>query len=83
MENTNETKTVEIFSTESCHYCHLAKEWFDANDIKYIDHNVREDREQGARAVEISGQMGVPVILIGNDVVVGFNEEKLKELLGK
>lgn len=76
-------KVVEIFSTENCHFCHMAKDWFAANDVKFIDHNVGVNMEERKRAMEISGQMGVPVILIGDDVVIGFNEPKLRELLGK
>ena len=76
-------KTVEIFSTENCHFCHMAKDWFNDNGVKYIDHNVGVNIDERKRAMEISGQMGVPVILIGDDVVIGFNEAKLRELLGK
>lgn len=76
-------KTVEIFSTENCHFCHMAKDWFNDNGVQYVDHNVGANVEERKRAMEISGQMGVPVILIGDDVVIGFNEAKLRELLGK
>jgi glutaredoxin len=76
-------KTVEIFSTENCHFCHMAKDWFNDNGVQYVDHNVGVNVEERKRAMEISGQMGVPVILIGDDVVIGFNEAKLRELLGK
>lgn len=76
-------KTVEIFSTENCHFCHMAKDWFNDNGVQYVDHNVGVNIEERKRAMEISGQMGVPVILIGDDVVIGFNEAKLRELLGK
>ena len=75
-------KTVEIFSTPTCHFCHAAKEWFDEIGVKYIDHDVSVKREELDRMREITGQMGVPVIIIGNDVVIGFNKGKLEELLG-
>ncbi len=76
-----QNKTVEIFSTDTCHFCHMAKDWFAANDVKFVDHNVGTDVEKRKEMVEMTGQMGVPVIKIGDDVVIGFNEEKLKELL--
>jgi glutaredoxin len=60
----------------------MAKEFFTANGVSYTEHNVAEDTDQRAVMVEKSGQMGVPVILIGDEMVIGFNEGKLKELLG-
>lgn len=84
MQDTQNTPTeVEIFTTDSCHFCHMAKEWFAENNVKYVEHNVQHDLEQRKNMVEMTGQMGVPVIKIGNDIIIGFNEPKLKELLGK
>ena len=77
-----DTKTVEIYSTESCHFCHMAKEWLGAKGIPFIDYNVGTDLEKRKEMVEMTGQMGVPVIKIGNDVMVGFNEGKMASLLG-
>ncbi len=75
-------KSVEIYSTESCHFCHLAKEFFGANSIHFVEYNVGKDTARRAEMVEITGQMGVPVIVVGNqDVVVGFDEKKIRELL--
>lgn len=76
-----QNKTVEIFSTDTCHFCHMAKDWFAANDVAFTDHNVGTDVERRKEMVEMTGQMGVPVIKIGDDVIIGFNEDKLKELL--
>lgn len=75
-------KQVVIYSTPTCHYCNMAKEFFKANNVDYTEHNVAEDQEQRAAMVEKSGQMGVPVIYIGEEMVIGFNEARLKELLG-
>lgn len=74
-------KQVTIYSTPTCHFCHAAKEFFDANKVQYTDHNVATDIEKRKEMVEKSGQMGVPVILIGDQILVGFDEAKLKELL--
>ena len=79
--NNNTAPAVEIFSTPSCHFCHMAKDWFTANNIKFVDHDVAVDMEKRKEMVEITGQMGVPVIKIGSDIVIGFNEPKLRELL--
>ena len=72
---------VTIYSTPVCHFCQAAKEFFQENDIKYTEHDVASDAEKRAEMIEMTGQMGVPVIQIGDDVVIGFDEEKVKELL--
>ena len=72
---------VTIYSTPTCHFCHMAKEFFDANKVKYADYNVATDLEKRKEMIEKSGQMGVPVITVGDQLVVGFDEERLKELL--
>ncbi len=79
---TTETKHVEIYSTESCHFCHLAKEWLTAKNIPFTNYNVAENVEKRKEMVEITGQLGVPVIKIGDEVMIGFNEAKMAELLG-
>ncbi|MEY4747032.1 MAG: hypothetical protein RLZZ416_81 [Candidatus Parcubacteria bacterium] len=72
---------VTIYSTPTCHFCHAAKDFFTANHVKFTDHNVATDLEKRKEMIEKSGQMGVPVITIGKDLIVGYDEEKLKELL--
>jgi len=74
-------KKVEIYSTPTCHFCDLAKHWFTDNSIEFVNYNVAEDQAKRAEMVEITGQLGVPVIKIGDDIVIGFNKEKLAELL--
>jgi len=74
-------KKVEIYSTPTCHFCDLAKHWFTDNNIEFVNYNVAEDQAKRAEMVEITGQLGVPVIKIGDDIVIGFNKEKLAELL--
>jgi glutaredoxin len=59
----------------------MAKDYFTANNIAYTEHDVASDLEKRAEMIDITGQMGVPVIQIGDDVVVGFDEEKIAELL--
>ena len=75
-------KTVTIYSTPTCHFCHMAKEFFKENNIAFTDFNVASDIEKRKEMVEKSGQMGVPVIQIDNDLIVGFNKPKIVELLG-
>lgn len=75
-------KKVEIYSTPTCHFCDLAKHYLSDNKIEYVSYNVAEDQAKRAEMVEMTGQRGVPVIKIDNDVVIGFNKEKIAELLG-
>jgi glutaredoxin-like YruB-family protein len=74
-------KQVTIYSTPTCHFCHAAKDFFTENNIAFTDHDVASDLERRKEMIEKSGQMGVPVITIGDQFVVGFDEPKLRELL--
>jgi glutaredoxin len=65
-----------------CKYCNLSKEFFKKHNIEYTEHNVAADAERRAEMIDISGQMGVPVIQIDDMVVVGYNEKAFHELLG-
>ena len=75
-------KKVFIYSTPMCPYCEIAKDFFNKKGIEYTNYDVSSDVEKRREMIEMTGQMGVPVILIGEDVIVGFDEEKLGELLG-
>jgi len=59
----------------------MAKEFFNENNIAYTEFDVASDVEKRQEMIDMTGQMGVPVIRIEDDVLVGFDEEKLKELL--
>jgi glutaredoxin 3 len=77
-----EDKKVIVYSTPTCHFCHAAKDFFTKNNVPFEEFDVSVDEERGNEMVEKSGQMGVPVILIGDEAIVGFDEAKIKELLG-
>ena len=74
-------KQVTIYSTPTCHFCHAAKDYFAENGVKFTDYNVASDLEKRKEMIEKSGQMGVPVITVGDEFVVGFDENKLRSLL--
>ena len=76
-------KEVIIYSTATCHYCQLAKDFFKKNDIAYTEYNVGVDTEKRNEMVQLSGQLGVPVIHIGDTVLVGFQEETIKNILSE
>lgn len=75
-------KSVSIYTTPTCHFCHAAKTLFEEHNIPYTEFDVASDLEKRKEMIDLTGQMGVPVIRIGDDVLVGFDEAKLKELLG-
>lgn len=75
-------KNVSIYTTPTCGYCRMAKDFFKEHNIAYTEYNVAEDAEKRKEMIEKSGQMGVPVMFIGKDMVIGFNEEKVKAALG-
>jgi glutaredoxin 3 len=73
---------VIVYSTPTCHFCHMAKDFFTSKGVVYEDYNVSTDLEKRKEMMEKSGQMGVPVILIKDQIIVGFNKPKIMELLG-
>lgn len=75
-------KEVTIYSTPSCHFCHAAKDFFAENNITFTDIDVAANADKRVEMVEMTGQLGVPVIRIEDDVIVGFDQGKVKELLG-
>ena len=75
-------QNVTIYSTPPCHFCHIAKEYFKANNVAYVEYNVASDLEKRKEMIEKSGQMGVPVIIIGDELTVGFDRAKVAKLLG-
>ncbi len=75
-------KNVTIYSTPTCGFCDMAKTFFKENGVKYTEHDVASNEEKRNEMFEKSGQMGVPVIEIGGDIIVGFNKGKIKSALG-
>jgi glutaredoxin-like YruB-family protein len=75
-------KKVTIYSTPTCHFCHMAKEFFTEKGVAFEDIDVASNQEARAEMIDMTGQMGVPVIRIEDDVIIGFNKPKIAELLG-
>jgi len=73
---------VIIYSTPTCVYCRMAKEFFKKNNIQYTEHNVAEDDIARETMVQKSHQLGVPVIDINGEIHVGFNRSELERALG-
>jgi glutaredoxin 3 len=75
-------KEVKVYSTPTCPYCKMAKKFLEDNGIKYQDLNVAEDKAARDEMINKSGQMGVPVIDIDGELILGFDQAQLKEKLG-
>ena len=75
-------KEVTIYSTPTCHFCQLAKEFFKEKGVKYQEYDVLSNLEKRQEMVDKSGQLGVPVISIGGNIVVGFDQVEISSLLG-
>lgn len=74
--------TVTVYSTKNCPYCRMAKAFLDKQGVPYTSIDVGADREAAKKMIEISGQRGVPVIVVDDEVIVGFDSERLNELFG-
>lgn len=83
MENSNKNlnSQVRVFSTQSCIYCITLKAFLEEHKIKFEEIDVSFDENAQKEMIEKSGQMGVPVIEIDGQIVVGFDREKIIELL--
>jgi len=74
---------VIIYSTTTCPYCVYAKDYFKSKGVAFEDKNVSNDRAAGQEMIAKSGQMGVPVIDIDGQIIVGFQPNVFEELLNK
>lgn len=71
-----------MYTTPTCTYCKMAKDFFKAQGVVYSEHDVVSDLSARKEMIDKSGQMGVPVIEVNGEIVIGFNKEKLSTLLG-
>ena len=76
-------KSITIYTTPTCQFCKAAKELFTKHEVSYEEKDVTEDAEARTAMIQKSGQLGVPVIDIDGQVVIGYNEDRLLELIGK
>lgn len=73
---------VKVFSTKICPYCVTLKEFLKQHNVEYEEIDVGEDEDGRKEMIEKSGQMGVPVLEINGQIVVGFDKARILELLG-
>ncbi|OGG47875.1 NrdH-redoxin [Candidatus Kaiserbacteria bacterium RIFCSPHIGHO2_02_FULL_50_9] len=75
-------KKVEIYSTPTCHFCQMTKEFLQERNIPYTDYNVLADIEKRKEMIAKTGQMGVPVIVVDGQTMIGFDRDELAHLVG-
>ena len=75
-------KTVTIYSTPTCHFCQMAKEFFAEKGVEYTGFDVSTDAAKREEMINLTGQLGVPVIKIGDSIMVGFDRQKVADKLG-
>ncbi|MFA6407311.1 MAG: glutaredoxin family protein [Candidatus Paceibacterota bacterium] len=74
-------KHITIYSTPSCVYCKMAKAYFDQKGVTYTEKDVFADEKAREEMIQKSGQLGVPVIDIGGQIVIGFDKSIINNLL--
>jgi len=72
---------IKVYSTTNCPYCKFAKEHLASKGLAYDDVDVAADPVALDEMVKLSGQMGVPVVVIGSEVIVGFDKERIDALV--
>lgn len=72
---------VKVYSTDSCPWCVKAKQYLKSKGVEYKEINVAEDMEGREEMVNLSGQMGVPVVNINGTIIVGFDRQAIDEAL--
>lgn len=79
-------KTITIYTTPTCGYCKGAKDFLRTNNIEFTEIDVSQNQAKAKEMIEKSGQMGVPVIVVGEgpgqELIIGFDQPRLAELLG-
>ncbi|HVV14837.1 MAG TPA: glutaredoxin family protein [Candidatus Paceibacterota bacterium] len=75
-------KSVTIYSTPTCHFCQMAKEFFAEKGVQYTAYDVASDAAKRAEMIQLTGQLGVPVIVINGEAMIGFSRDRLAQKLG-
>ena len=73
---------VIVYSSNTCPYCTLAKNYLDEKGVPYIEKNVQTDKEARTELMNM-GHMGVPVLVIDGEEIVGFDKDRLETILDK
>ena len=72
-----------IYTTPSCQWCRITKEYFKEHGVKYTEHNVAADYDKAREMIEKSGQVGVPVTEINGKIIIGYDVKAIEKALKK
>ena len=75
--------SIQIYTTPTCHWCHKTKEYFAARNVKFTEHDVSMDESKAQEMIEKSGQLGVPVLDIDGQIIIGFNKPAIDAAIEK
>ena len=75
------SQKITVYGTATCPYCKRAKAWLEKRGIDFENIDISQNRSKIREMIKVSGQTGVPVIVIDDEVVIGFNQPRLEELL--
>lgn len=72
---------VKVYSTPTCPWCTMAKQYLQSKNVAYSDLDVSKDRNAAAEMIQKSGQRGVPVLDIDGNIIVGFDQKTIDKLI--
>jgi len=75
-------KSVKVYSTPTCPWCIKVKQFLSENNIAFENFDVSSDQDKAQEMINKTGQMGVPVIDVEGEIIVGFDKDKIKRALG-
>lgn len=75
-------KQIKIYTSNTCGYCHAAMDYFNEKGLEYEEHNISIDKDAKKELIKM-GYMGVPIIFIGDEIIEGFNREKIENALAE
>jgi glutaredoxin-like YruB-family protein len=72
---------VKVYSTPTCGYCTMAKKYLAEQGVEFTEYDVSVDRSAAEEIIRLTGQTGVPVIVVDGEVVIGFDRARLEQLI--
>ncbi|UMX48290.1 MAG: glutathione S-transferase N-terminal domain-containing protein [Candidatus Nealsonbacteria bacterium DGGOD1a] len=72
---------IKIYSTPFCPYCSTLKDYLKEKKVEFTDVDVSENEKERDEMIELSGQIGVPVVNVDGKIIVGFDKEQIDEVL--